>query len=295
MSDPAAPVPRIWGLRLGPLLMLAAGLCFALMVSAVKIARAEVSAVEVVAWRGLLSVPLCALVVPRGRWRIHNRPWMAARSVLGLAAMLCYFTAAKGLPVADLTLIGRLQPVALALLAPVLLGATERSDRRIWAVSAAGILGCGLLRGPSLAVGNTAGLWALGAVLTAALAHLCLRRLGATEDSQTVVFWFQAFVSVAAFGALALSAGGLPSLPPPGVLPWLLAVGAGAALFQNLISRAYQLDRVAPVAAASHATPLFGVLIDLVVFATVPGPAVLAGGALLLGAALALVLMKERP
>ncbi len=281
-------------MRLGPLLMLAAALAFTLMVSAVKVARAEMSTLEVVCWRGLISVPLCAMLVPKGRWGIRNRGWMGARVSFGFLAMYCYFTAAKGLAIADLTLIGRLQPVFLAAVAPLLLGDAERSDRRIWLVSIVGIAGCALLLGPSLALGNRAGLWALGAVVTAGLAHLCLRRLGATEDSRTVVFWFQLFVSAVAAAILVVQQGALPALPSLELLPWILAVGLGATLGQNLMSRAYQLDRAAPVAAASHAAPLFAVVVDIVAFGTPPGAEVLLGGGLLLAAALALVLMEER-
>jgi drug/metabolite transporter (DMT)-like permease len=288
------PARTIFGLRAGPLLMLGAALSFTIMVSAVKVARAELSTLEVVAWRGLVSVPLAALVVPRGRWGIQNRGWMGLRVGFGFLAMFCYFTAAGGLPIADLTLIGRLQPIVLAGVAPLLLGAGERASRRVWTLSLLGVAGCGLLLGPSLAVGNIAGIWALGAVAASSISHLSLRRLGATEDSRTVAFWFQVAVSGLALLVLVLGGHGLPELPDAALLPWLVLVGIGAMLGQNLLSRAYQLERAAPVAAASHASPVFGVLIDLLLFATIPGPAVIFGGALVMAAALGLVWSKER-
>lgn len=289
-----SPEQTIFGLRKGPLLMLGAALSFTIMVSAVKVARAELSTLEVVAWRGIVSVPLAALVVPRGRWGIQNRGWMGLRVGFGFVAMFCYFTAAGGLPIADLTLIGRLQPIVLAGVAPLLLGAGERASRRVWSLSLLGVAGCGLLLGPSLAVGNVAGLWALGAVAASSISHLSLRRLGATEDSRTVAFWFQVAVSGLAVLVLLSGGHGVPELPDSALLPWLVLVGVGAMLGQNLLSRAYQLERAAPVAAASHASPVFGVLIDLLLFATIPGPAVIFGGALVMAAALGLVWSKER-
>ena len=48
------------------------------------------------------------------------------------------------------------------------------------------------------------------------------------------------------------------------------------------MTRAYQVDRAARVAAATYAGPLFGVLADIVVFATVPGWDMAIGGALIL-------------
>ena len=46
---------------------------------------------------------------------------LATRIVVGFAAMTCFFTAAHGLAVADMSLIGRLQPLLIALLAPLFL------------------------------------------------------------------------------------------------------------------------------------------------------------------------------
>ena len=48
-------------LRRGPLLMILAGLCFTLMLACVKVLRAELSALEVVFWRGAAAAPLAGL------------------------------------------------------------------------------------------------------------------------------------------------------------------------------------------------------------------------------------------
>ena len=43
---------------------------------------------------------------------------MVVRCVLGFGAMTCFFTAAKGLSLADLSILAKLQPIVLAILAP---------------------------------------------------------------------------------------------------------------------------------------------------------------------------------
>ena len=276
-------------LRWGPVLMLLAALSFTLMVSCVKVARTEMSAFDVVWWRGLVSVPLCMAAVRRGHWRIHRLDWFTARVVFGFIAMACYFSAAGGLPVANLTLITRLQPIAIALVAPLMLGAGEAADRRTWVLSLLGGLGCAVLLTPEVQSGNPAGYMALGAVVASALSHTSLRALGPTEQSQTLVFWFQLCVTIGALGWIALRDGALPVLPPVHLAPWLLGVGFFAALGQSLLTRAYQMERAALVAAASHASPIFALLIDLVAFAHTPSWTTLLGGIIVMGAALALV------
>ena len=275
--------------------MLLAALAFTLMVSCVKMARVELSAFDIVWWRGLVSVPLCALAVRSGQWRIHRLDWFTARSVFGFAAMACYFGAAGGLPVANLTLITRLQPIVIALIAPLMLGAVEAADRRTWGLSLLGVVGCGVLVAPEIESGNTAGYLALGAVVTSAVSHTALRALGASERPQTVVFWFQLAVSLAAFAWIVVRDGALPVVPSMDLIPWLLGVGLFAALGQSLLTRAYQLDRAAPVAAASHASPLFALVIDWLAFSHLPTLSTIFGGTIVLIAALALVLRPPPP
>ena len=269
--------------------MLLAGLSFTLMVACVKVARAELSAFDVVWWRGLVSVPLCALAMGRGEWRVHRLDWFAARVLFGFVAMACYFTAAGDLPVANLTLITRLQPIAIALMAPVLLGVSEAVDRRTWGLSVVGALGCLVLLAPELQSGSHAGLIAIGAVLASAVSHTSLRALGPTERAPTLVFWFQTTVTLGALVWIGFRDHALPQLPSQELLPWLLAVGFFAALGQSLLTRAYQLDRAAIVAAASHISPVFALGIDLVAFSIQPSGPTILGGSIVMAAALALV------
>jgi drug/metabolite transporter (DMT)-like permease len=280
--------------RKGPLLMVAAGLAFTVMVACVKVVRAELGTLEVVAWRGVVAVPL-AIAMLRGA-----SPWPINRAVLGLRvgagfiAMSCFYTAAHGLTVADLSLLGRLQPVLIAIVAPMVLGRGERVDPRVWLLLAAGVVGTGVLLGPQLAVGNVYGLWAMGAVVCSGIAHTSLRVLGRTESSATVVLWFQVGVTVLALLAVLVTTGDLPRLPSAALLPWLAGVGVAGTAGQVLMTRAYALDRAAVVSAASHTSPVWAVIADALLFSVLPGTTTLAGGGILVAAALALVLMPAR-
>ncbi|MEC7949339.1 MAG: DMT family transporter [Myxococcota bacterium] len=274
--------------------MVGAGLAFTVMVACVKVVRSELGAFEVVAWRGVVAIPLALALLRGASLRPVNRPAMALRVIAGFFAMTCFYTAAHGLSVADLSLLGRLQPVLIAIVAPVVLGRRERVDPRVWGLLGAGVLGTAVLLGPQLAVGNRYGLWAMGAVLCSGVAHLALRVLGRTEASATVVLWFQVGGTLLALLAVALSTGDLPRLPSPALLPWLAGVGAAGTAGQVLMTRAYALDRAAVVSAASHTSPLWAVIADALLFAVLPGPETLVGGGILLAAAAALVTLPSR-
>jgi drug/metabolite transporter (DMT)-like permease len=271
------------------MLMVLASLAFTLMVACVKVARAELSALEIAAWRGLGSIPLALFFARGAGWKVQARGWMGIRIVIGFGAMTCFFTAARGLAVADLALISRLQPILIALLAPVILGAAERSDRRLWGLMGVGMLGCAVLLGPGMVIGNIYGLWALGAILLSTFAHITLRALGATDDPRIVVLYFQIGVTVLAVGAAYLQLGELP--PPPSAHLWLPLFGVGvlATTAQLLMTQAYALDSAARVSAASHSSPLWALFIDIFLFDLWPTPEMLLGGTVVMLAVLGLV------
>ncbi len=268
----------------GPVLMTLATLSFCVMVAAVKVARTELGPFEIIAWRGAVSVPLAFAFSWRSGFRMGRLPVFLARAAFGFAAMSCFFTAAKGLSLADLSLITRLQPLIVALTAPLLLGARERSGPMIWLALVIGLAGCAVLIGPEMSVGNGFGLWALAATTASAIAHTAVRALGQSEAPRTVVFWFQLSNAPFAVAAQLALVGTLPRLPPPSLIAPVLVCGIAATAGQLLMTKAYQQDRATVVAAASYSGPLWSVLLDLAVFGIVPGWTVAVGGALVVAA-----------
>ena len=285
-------------LRKGPLLGIASAIAFTFMVALVKICREELSAWEVIHWRSLFAIPIAGVAAWRFGFRLHAKGTFVVRLLLGFAAMTCFFTAAKGLPLANLALISRMQPILLALMAPLVLGAAERSGRMVWGVMAAGLAGCGVLLWPELKAaggglseGGVYALWALGAALFSAGAHLAIRKLGATDHPAIVVFWFQLLVFFLAGAGVVLTTGW--QLPPTKLWLPLAGVGLLATVGQLLMTRAYQVDRASVVAASSYTSPLWGAILDLVVFATAPSWELAVGGALVIGAGLTLLMARE--
>lgn len=136
--NPPAPTPEVASdrrslhrLRRGPVYMVLASLLFTIMIGTVKIARQEMSPFAIMFWRAAFSLPLSlAFAWPRGL-HMTNRAGMVLRGLFGFGAMACFFTAARGLTLADLTIISKLQPILVALSAPLALGAAERAHRNV--------------------------------------------------------------------------------------------------------------------------------------------------------------------
>ena len=281
-------------LRHGALLGVASSLAFTAMVAFVKICREELAAVEIIHWRCVVAIPFALLLARKAGLHIHNRRIFGLRLLLGFSAMVCFFTAAKGLPLANLALISRLQPILIAILAPVFLG--ERSGKMVWTVMACGLVGCGVLVWPEidfengLTEGGVFALWALGAAVFSAGAHMALRTLGKTDQPATIVFWFQ--VGVFLVAGLVLVVSGEWRVPPEQTWLPLAAVGLFATLGQMAMTAAYRIEKASLVAATSYLSPLWGVVVDVTIFALMPGWELLVGGLLVIGAGLALVFKK---
>ncbi len=283
-------------MRAGPLYMTLAGLAFTLMVVGVKQARTELLALDVMVWRGLIATPLAYLWARRSGETlvlVGVRPFIF-RALFGFAAMTCFYTSAKGLPVADLSIITKLQPIVIAFAAPLVLGAHERAGAWIWGILAAGLAGSAILLAPGLEVGNWFGLWALAGTFLSSGAHVAIRALGGTDRPEAVVVWFQAALLVLASVALLVVEDRWIEWPTAELLPYLVLTGVMATFGQLLMTHAYRLDRAATVAAASYTSPLWAVAVDALVFSTLPGGHVWLGGSIIVGAGLFLVFRSPR-
>ena len=270
--------------------MTGAAVLFTIMMALLKIVRAELSPFDVLFWRGATAAPLAlAMCWPVGL-RLYRPGLVLVRTLWGTGTVLLLAYSAKELAVADMTLLFRLQPILVAILAPLVLGRKERAGRAIWLVLIVSILGVGLILAPSLTVGSRYGIAALCAGACSACAHVTVRALMRTDDPRIVVFYFQVGSMLVALVAVFLFTGQLPGIPSSDIFLPMLGVGLTSVGGQILMTFAYRADRAPIVAAASYSGVFFSVVIDIVYFGLFPGANIWVGGALVVGAGLWLII-----
>jgi drug/metabolite transporter (DMT)-like permease len=212
---------------------------------------------------------------------------MWTRSLAGTGAMVCTFFALEHIPLSDAVALLNTTPLWVAVLAWLTLG--ERVGRFVLVALCVAVIGIALIERPSVAVGNLAGVVALGAGASSALAMVSLRRLW-RETPESVVVHFSAVSTGVAAALLAMHfhEHGAPPLHVTHVVQ-LLGMGVAATVGQLFMTRAYASDRAARVGAVGWLQIVFGVGIDVAVLRHVPAAATVAGIVLVVSAGVLLV------
>ena len=268
-----------------------AGAAFVVMVTLAKLAREQLSGLELVFWRGLLGIPLALYWTRRVGLAVDRWALLGLRIALGFGAMMCYFVSIRGLPVAESSFLSKLQPVFVAVLAPFVLGATERLSRAVWVALALGVAGMAVIVTPCVAVGSYWGVIALCGAILSAGAHLCVKALNRTVHFSVIVFYFQTGAMVIALAAMAVTHTPLTMVPLQ-LWPHLAGIAAFATAGQLLMTKAYSVDKAGVVAASSYTATGFAVVADLAVFGLAPSVYMLVGGTLIIVGGIALIRMR---
>jgi drug/metabolite transporter (DMT)-like permease len=258
--------------RLALVWMLLATACFVGMSALVKVLREDgLTTTEVVFWRtapGLAWVLVELRVREQKLWPNDARP-VLLRSFVGLGAMLGHFYALRFLTLIENAVLGLLQPVFVAVLAPVMLA--EHLQRRavmalILAVFAALVAirpdeaGAEFDELLPIMVGTLA-------ALLSALAHIMVRKSVARDSPEVVVFWFTLVVSASAL-AVGLMRGDFIAGLPDGLeldvailkISTMAACGLAGQLF---MTRAYSRAAAPVVAMVAYASIPLSILLDL--------------------------------
>ncbi len=243
-------------LLLGALFILLAEFFFASMGAAVKMVTAELPSEMAVFMRNLFGLALMTPLVWRrglnglktGIFHIH-----LLRSLAGVSAMYCFFYALAHLQLADGMLLKMTSPLFMPLIALLWLG--EALRKRTLVALAIGFVGVVLVLNPQGEFNTIALIGLLGGVL-ASLAKVSLRRLGRSEPSLRVVFYFALLSTLISI---------LPMFwhwQTPDLTQWGLfaLVGLMGTLGQLFLTRGYAIASAAAVSPFTYASVLFGAL-----------------------------------
>lgn len=249
----------------------------------VKLIAHELNVFEILFVRALFSL-LFVLPLLRGKARILLRPvrWGICLlcGVLAFAANVCFYFAAKYMPIADIMAIHFTRPIFAAVVASVFLGESIRGSRAIAIV--AGVIGAAIIVRPGLVDLNVGVLFVFGVVAVQSWNPINRRMLAKSEHPDTIAVWNPLVILPLAM---------VPAIffwvtPSPAQLGWMAAIGVLEMVNQRVLARAY-LQGEAVVVVALHYTRLpIAAVVGYLMFGNVPEIWIWVGGAVIAGAAI---------
>lgn len=283
----AIETPTI-GIGLG---VLAYGM-FSMHDATIKWLVAELPVWQVLFCRSLTIVVGCVIM---GRTKLLARalatplkPNLALRGAITLTAWLCYYSASRALPLAQLLSLYFASPLAVTLLAAPLLG--ERVTRARWCSVLVGFAGVVMATDPvdlhlSLATASVliaAALWGYGVIL--------MRRIARRESSMLQMLYVNGFFLLGT-GIACVFTWQAPSWSELGLL---LLIGVLGGLAQFALFEGCRHAPASVMATVEYTALIWAFILGFVIWGDIPVPAVFIGAGLILLAGLVLVVAERR-
>lgn len=284
----------------GILLKIASVIAFMMMSALIK-AAGRVPAGEITFFRSFFAIfPILIWLGWTGTLRnafithdIWGHVW---RSLVGVAAMTCFFFAITRLPLPEVTALGFASPLFVVILSALVLRETVRWYR--WSAVAAGLIGVVIISWPRFTAfdGDWSGDETLGAAAVlvgaflAATAMLFVRRLVKTESTQTIVLYF----------SLVSAAAALCSAPFGWVMPdirqaaLLISAGCIGGVAQILMTEGYRHAEASVLAPFEYVSMIVAIIIGYVAFSETPTANTLAGAAIVIAAGVFIIWRERR-
>ncbi len=241
---------------------------------------------DVMAWRGLFSLPFVFLILrleggSLSSLRSNAPKRNLLRAILALATSVLVILSFQALPLADALAVIFVSPVMTTALSALVL--KERVGWRRWIATFTGFLGAMIIVGPSFKEVGWVVLAPLGAAFFAALRDISTRSLSRIDGGPAILFWTM-FIAML---------GGFCSLPLMGATPvpaeaWLLLLAASAMLAASnrLTIAAFKFASGAIVAPLKYLALIWAVGIGYVVWGDLPNIQTCVGAAIVAGAGL---------
>ena len=273
--------------RIAVLWMIFGSVCFGTMNALVKWTAFHADVWMIIMVRSaVIALAVAIFAASRGLSpKVSDKRKMLLRCVVGLTAMILYFTALGRIPIGQAVTLQYTAPLFVALLSGRVI--RERVEPVVALLVGTAFAGIVLIVSPDLSSIDSDALLALGSGFFAAMAYMYVRELRNTDSASSVVFWFAAFSVVGSI---------FQALPDVAGLEWktiaaLIGIGIGAGGGQVGITMAYHRANAAWVSAFSYLTVIVATFYGFTLFNETLGASDWLGGLLIVGSGIALIFM----
>jgi drug/metabolite transporter (DMT)-like permease len=287
-STPAPPTDRADRVPLGIVYMLGATLMFAASLAVSKWLVADYSFAELLFFRALGSLAICALLIlPRTGWSVFRTKRLAAhigRNTTQGAAQGFLILALGLMPLAGVVAINFSAPIFAALFAALYLRERIGGARRLALVT--GFLGVLLVASPGADTFRLGALFAIANAVLYGSVTAAVRGLSATESAETLTMYQMVCLTVLFAAALPAFGFVLPSGAQTGAL---IVNGVFNGIGQYWWTRALSLAPPAAVGPFYYFSLVWALILGFLFWGDVPMLPLLLGSAIVVGSGLVLL------
>lgn len=268
----------------GVLLMLLSSLFFSAMQIAVAYSGSRIPVMEQVFCRNLISLAVAFVLIRRNRLSLFGgkalQPALFGRSFFGFLAVVSLFYASSHARQADVSILSKLSPFFVTLLAWLLL--KEKIAKVQLPALLMAFAGVVIVAGPTFQSNLLPLLMAFASSVTSGIAYTLLRYAAGKTDSMTVIMHFSTFSAVASIPFLP----GNFVVPNPKELAALVLIGLFGSLGQIALTYAYRLAPASEVSIYNYSGILFSMALGALFLREKLAPTSLIGGGLVIAASL---------
>lgn len=242
-----------------------------------------------VAWMRFSVHLVLTLILFRGwrnpiLYRTHNIPAQVLRGVFLVGSTIFNFLALRTLQLAETISIYFFAPMIITALAGPLLG--ETVGWRRWVAVLVGFIGVLVITRPGFGTFGVGHVLSICSMLSYSFYVLMTRKMGATETTESLIFYSALAPTVLMFPVVPLYG----SLPSDG-LQWLLLLILGplGGYGHYLLIKAYKMASTSALAPYPYSQMLWMILLGWIVFADLPDLWTLAGAAIIVSSGLYII------
>lgn len=233
----------------------------AIMGAMIKYLSESLSTEQILLFRNLAGLIFLVPLILKSRGKLLQTKvihWHIMRGLVGVSAMYCYFWALANMPLTEAFLVKLSSPLFMPLIAVLWLKEKITSTTLIALVigfiGVTFVLQTGEDPKNSTSISLYVGLIALTGACLAALAKVTIRRMGDTESSQTIVFYFGIIATLFSLPGAILNWQSLNNE----IWPAILVLGGVATAGQLALTRAYRMAPTGSVGVYAYSAVIYG-------------------------------------
>lgn len=271
--------------------MISAGLVIGLSSAMIRAFGTGLPELETAFFRGVVGLVILLTLmgtkikpIPLGK----NKKFLFFRGFFGSLASILYVWAIYHMELGLANGLNQTSPIFVCLCAALFL--RERFGWWIYATILVAFFGMTLIVSPDFSSINSTALVAVLSAVLSAIAYTFIKKLQATETSDTIVLWFMGMSALLPLFSIPFIPWLMPTLPN---FFGLIGAGATCLVGQQLMTRAYRYGPATVVAPFIYTSTIFSLVLSYFIWGELPSAQSLIGCAVIIAAAVAIGLLPK--